>query len=239
MGGEPIINKKFIKFVDWLIENNYTKLSLSFVSNGTVIDQSLIDKLKLFNSADIEISIESIHRNNHYIRQGSDTESILLNINKILNQQSENLKLVLRTVPQLLNVNNYHELILFAFEHNLSIQSIPLTTPSYLMITVLPYEIRQHFKHNYLRTIDIISKKQIIGKNTIAVGRDISRLNIQLLRECNTIIDILNQPEPDNVEELRNTLVNWLLRWDKLYNLDAREYYPEYLNFLETYGYHI
>jgi molybdenum cofactor biosynthesis enzyme MoaA len=239
MGGEPVINKKFTQFVDWLITNKYTNLSLSFVSNGTIIDQTLIDKLKLFDSADIEISIESIHQNNHYIRQGSITESTLFNINNILNQQSEKLKLVLRTVPQLLNINNYHELILFAFERNLSIQSIPLTTPNYLMIQVLPYEIRQQFKQNYINTKNIILSQQTNIANTIAVGRDTSRLGIQLVRECDTVLTMLDQPEPNNVEELRTILIDWLIRWDKVYKLDAREYYPEYLDFLEKYGYHV
>jgi hypothetical protein len=50
---------------------------------------------------------------------------------------------------------------------------------------------------------------------------------------------MLDQPEPNNVEELRTILIDWLIRWDKVYKLDAREYYPEYLDFLEKYGYHV
>ncbi|CAB4133441.1 Radical_SAM domain containing protein [uncultured Caudovirales phage] len=239
MGGEPVINKKFVQFVDWLIENNHTNISLSFVSNATVYDQELIDKLKKFSSADIEVSLESIHKNNHYIRQGSNTDLVLSNIINMVNQQTNKLKIVLRTVPQLLNINNYHELILFAFDQRLSIQSIPVTNPPYLMATVLPYDLRQQLKENYIRTKNTILDQSSSTTYTIATGRDTSRLHIQLIRECDTILNILDQPEPDNVAELRTTLISWLKRWDSQYNLDAREYYPEYKEFLENNGYYI
>jgi hypothetical protein len=107
------------------------------------------------------------------------------------------------------------------------------------MIQVLPYEIRQQFKQNYINTKNIILSQQTNIANTIAVGRDTSRLGIQLVRECDTVLTMLDQPEPNNVEELRTILIDWLIRWDKVYKLDAREYYPEYLDFLEKYGYHV
>jgi hypothetical protein len=53
------------------------------------------------------------------------------------------------------------------------------------------------------------------------------------------IVSQLQAPAPSNVQALRSTLVEWLLRWDKIYDLDAREYYPEYTTFLEQHGYRI
>ena len=59
MGGEVLLNKRFRKFLKFLLENRPT-VSLSFVTNGTLIDQDLINTLRCFRSCDIEISLESI-----------------------------------------------------------------------------------------------------------------------------------------------------------------------------------
>jgi len=32
-------------------------------------------------------------------------------------------------------------------------------------------------------------------------------------------------------------LVTWMLKWDNVFNLNAFDYYPEYKEFLEQYGY--
>jgi len=238
MGGEPTINKKFYKFLDWLIANNFENVSLSFVSNGTKYNDKLIEKLLKFRSVDVEISLESIYDNNHYIRQGSNTSQTLTNILKILNKRSPSLNLVLRSVPQLLNVNNYHEYIRFAYKNKISIQSIPLISPRYLAIDVLPKKIRESFVQNYQQVKQELLQN-VESTHTLATGRDTSRLEQQLANECDTIINLLNQPEPDNVSELQQELIAWLLKWDKKYNLDALDFYPEYNQFLHDNGYQL
>jgi sulfatase maturation enzyme AslB (radical SAM superfamily) len=238
MGGEPLINKKFYDFVDWLVDNNYKDLSLSFVSNGTRIDFDFIEKLKFFKSVDIEISLESVYDNNHYIRQGSNTQQLLNNINQLVSKRTNTLNIVLRSVPQLLNVNNYYDYILFAYKNRLSIQSIPLTRPNYLAINVLPATIKKSLIKKYQTVIEKIAT-QTPTVLTLATGRDTSRLEQLLIGECQSIIEMLNQPEPDNVEQLRQDLVFWLMRWDKVFNLNAYDYYPEYKEFFQEYGYRI
>jgi sulfatase maturation enzyme AslB (radical SAM superfamily) len=236
MGGEPLLSKKFKEFIDFILEHKKS-VSLSFVTNGTLLDNSIINKLSEFKQVDIEVSIESIHNNNHYIRQGSDTSQVLDNIEKL--KQNKTFNVILRSVPQLLNVNNYFDYILYALKNRISIQSIPLTKPNYLAINILPWEIRQQLIEKYN-----IVKQQIIDSNintfkTITTGRDTSRLEIQLVRECNTIINMLQSNNPDNVEDLRYQLIEWLQRWDRVYNLNALNYYPEYKDFFEYYGYKI
>ena len=238
MGGEPLINKRFHAFIDWLIENNYSEISLSFVSNGTQIDKKLIEKLKFFKMVDIEISLESIHSNNHYIRQGSETDKVIDNLKHLMQYRSNTFQVVLRSVPQLLSVNNYYDYILFAFNNNLSIQSIPLTDPRYLAIGVLPIEIRHSLISKYQDVKNTILDKTVNLK-TISVGRDTSRLELQLGQECDIIISLLQQPEPADIDKLREELIFWLMRWDKVSNLNAYNFYPEYQNFLKEYGYSI
>lgn len=234
MGGEPTVNKKYVEFVQHLVDQGRTDISMSFVSNGTVINHDLIKLLKKFKEVNIEISLESINANNHYIRQGSDTAAVRSNISWLRNNTF--FQIVLRSVPQLLSINNYDQYIRWAFDQKLSIQSIPVQMPAYLAINVLPRDMRLQFVEQYQQVKDyIVSQSDDI--KTIAVGRDESRLGSQLARECDAMISLLSEKEPSNVQSLRSTLIEWLVRWDKVYNLDAREYYPEYKEFLEKYGY--
>ena len=236
MGGEPMINKRYVEFVQYLVDQGRTDISMSFVSNGTLINHDLVRLLKKFKEVNIEISLESINDNNHYIRQGSNTSQVIDSVRWL--GMNTFFQVVMRSVPQLLSVNNYDQYIQWAFDRKLSIQSIPLQYPAYMAINVLPWNIRAGLVEQYVRVKEYIESKTD-GIKTIATGRDTSRLGSQLMRECDMIISQLQAPAPSNVQALRTTLVEWLMRWDKIYDLDAREHYPEYTTFLEQYGYRI
>jgi sulfatase maturation enzyme AslB (radical SAM superfamily) len=236
MGGEPLLNKKFTELLDFLIDNKKTGISISFVSNGTMINSDLIEKLKQFRTFDIEISIESIKNNNDYIRQGSHVQDTMKNIMWLKEQQSEQFHLVMRSVPQLLNVNNYDQYIQWAWENQLPVQGIPLIDPDYLQISVLPIALRTKIKKQYVNLVKFF-EQQKPAMATLITGRNVSGLAQQLLRECQSVISMLDAPEPDNVDELRSKLVMWLMRWDRVYKLNAFDYYPEYQEFLHEIQY--
>jgi hypothetical protein len=48
---------------------------------------------------------------------------------------------------------------------------------------------------------------------------------------------MLDSPAPDDADELRYKLVEWMQRWDTKYNFNAIEFYPEYEQFFRHYGY--
>lgn len=238
MGGEPLLNRRFEPLLDYLIDKNRNKdVSISFVTNGTLYRQSLIDKLKKFKSCDIEVSLESFDRTNDYIRQGSKYEDVIKNVNLLMSQTNSNFNLVMRAVPQLLNVNSYHNYIRWCLKNRVSVQGIVLQNPDYLQIRVLPLELRKTFLNRYLELKNDLQEHLQQTPKTMFTGRDTSRLELSLLRETESIINLLNQPCSENVEEQRKNLVAWLQRWDKEYNLNALDYYPEYAEFLTEYGY--
>jgi sulfatase maturation enzyme AslB (radical SAM superfamily) len=236
MGGEPLLNKKFLELLDFLLENKRQAISISFVTNGTVMNQLVVDKLKQFSSCDIEISLESISNNNHYIRQASNTATILKTISELSAQQTDTFHVVLRSVPQLLNINNYDQYISWAWNLKLPIQGIPLIRPDYLQIAVLPFDLRQTFIKRYENAKNAIPQNAVIGLST---GRNVGALDTLLRRECDAMIAMLSDPEPTNVLELRKELAEWLMRWDKEFGLDARNYYPEYAEFLNDIQYRV
>ena len=236
MGGEPLLSKRFPELLDFLLDNDRHNISISFVTNGTILNQNLINKLKKFSSCDVEVSLESISKNNHYIRQGSDTNIVLNNIKLLCDQQTDKFHVILRTVPNILNINNYHEYINWAWEMKLPIQGIPLIDPKYLQISVLPLEYRKTLIPKYEEVKNKITPRKI---NEISTGRNIGALDTSLRRECSAMISMLNRPEPDNVLELRKELSQWLIRWDKEFNLNAYDYYPEYKEFLDEIQYRV
>ena len=234
MGGEPLLSRRFVEALDFLLDNNKESVSISFVTNGTILNQSLIDRLKRFRSCDIEISLESIESNNDYIRQGSQVATIKNNIETLTQQQTDRFHVVLRSVPQLLNINNYDQYIGYAWQHQLPIQGIPLINPEYLQISVLPFELRQSLVPRYQAVKESITPAKF---NSLATGRSTGTLDVTLRRECDAMINFLTAPEPGNVQQLRQDLAVWLMRWDRELGLDAREYYPEYREFFDDIQY--
>jgi pyruvate-formate lyase-activating enzyme len=238
MGGEPLLNKRFVELLDFLIDNGLQSTSISFVTNGTFINHAIFEKLKQFCSFDIEVSIESIGPNNHYIRQGADTDQIIGNIEWMADQQSDQFQLVLRSVPQLLNINNYDQYIRWAWKQRLVIQGNPLIDPAYLQIAVLPLALRQTFIPQY-QTLRAELQLHNHTRTTLNTGRNVKNLEMQLIRECESMIQMLAAPEPDNVQDLRKQLCHWLVRWDQEFELNAMDYYPEYREFLNDIQYKI
>jgi sulfatase maturation enzyme AslB (radical SAM superfamily) len=143
MGGEPMLIKRYHEFIDYLIANKRFEISLSFVTNGTIVNQDLLDKLKKFTNVDIEISIESIYENNDYIRQGCRIDQIMDSIRLVTANQDEKLQLILRTAPQLLSIGTYADLIQYAYDNRLIIEGIPLIRPDFMAIKVLPSALRK------------------------------------------------------------------------------------------------
>ena len=103
-------------------------------------------------------------------------------------------------------------------------------------ISVLPLTIRQSFIPQYENLLTMIDSNNT-EPSGVTTGRNVGALSTQLTREVNSIVNMLNAPEPDDVEKLRADLVADMLRWDRVYQLDALAFYPEYRDFLIQYGY--
>jgi molybdenum cofactor biosynthesis enzyme MoaA len=237
MGGEPVMMRKYHEFIDYLIEQQRFEISLSFVTNGTIINQTLIDKLKLFKNVDIEISIEAIDNSNDYIRQGSKIDQLRSNIEDIISQQDDKLQVVLRTVPQLLNISRYASLIRYAWDNKLIIEPIPLTRPEFLRIDILPWEYRQQYIADFKKLRDEI--KGTIQFNAVMNGRSKGTLSLKLASECDAIIQMLQASTNTNAEKLRKELVDHCSFWDKEYNLKIKDYIPELLDMFKRWGYEL
>jgi sulfatase maturation enzyme AslB (radical SAM superfamily) len=233
MGGEPLYHHRFYQLLQDCVAANRTDFHISFVTNGTILDSQTFELLSKFKSVAIEVSIENFHETNDYIRQGSNYKAVKSNIVAALNQKTDSMSLILRTVPQALSIEHYHTVVDFALEHQLNIDSNIIKGPS-LAIDVLPKHYRQRiieqFKHKYQ---DLL--------NTHSAGFDVKDVRNQyhhkrqISYHIEKLIKLLSMPEPDNIDHLRQQFIDYNTKFDTAVDKTFSHLYPELAQYYEKY----
>jgi hypothetical protein len=100
-----------------------------------------------------------------------------------------------------------------------------------MAIRVLPKALREQMIPAFSELEQTISSTIIFQQ--MQVGRGIGSYREKLLRECQAMIRMLSESEPDNVLDLRQQLIKHLMMWDRIYKMDALKLYP----FLADWGY--
>jgi pyruvate-formate lyase-activating enzyme len=232
MGGEPMYHKRFWQLLDTLIENDHCDFSLTFVTNGSIYDTSIISKLKKFRSVAIEISIESLDASNDYIRYPSKYIDIRRNIQQYLYHRSQDLSVVLRSVPQLLSATRYDSLLEFARDNEVMIDSNVLHSPSFLALNVLPDAI----KHDVIQRLNRFVCHEGSRVNDINL-RDSTDIDRSLSLHAQTVIDQINIPCPDQEEKWKE-LVEYCRKMDQIRKVDATQMIPDLAAYFQQWGYH-
>lgn len=76
-GGEPLVDKKVIHLLDYMIENDYAKnIYISLVTNTQSATKEVVDKLKKFKGGIIRCSVDAIGKKNEYHRYHSNWPKI-------------------------------------------------------------------------------------------------------------------------------------------------------------------
>lgn len=235
MGGETILTPRFEQFVDFLVDHKRFDLSISFVTNGTSYKPDLIRKMTNFKRVGIEISIETLDQRNDYIRQGSKLDIIIENIKKyqsICNNNS--ITVTLRPTVSALSIGNYISLLEFALTNKCLIKSNWCLNPSFLNPNVLP----QHVKKLYHKKYKVFFEN--FGNLNFAKDFNESDPNNYLncvYKEVLSIMQALDYKNPINVDIELEKLVQHCVKWDKIYDLNAKELYPELSEVWTKYGY--
>lgn len=232
MGGEPLYHKRFLEVIDWCILNNKTDFHLTFVTNGTILNVDLLDKLKHFKTVQIEVSIENLHDTNNYIRINSNHETVKNNILTIVKYLGTS-SVVIRPVPQALSIIHYDTLLDFAIENNLSIDNNVLSKPEYLKCFVLPKELKD------ILTAKMKAKYANILSNSNS-DNPIARIRANSMEwiknHIESILILINEKEPDNIEDLRRQFVEYNNKLDSVTEYKFTEIYPELLKFYAKYS---
>ena len=82
-GGEPMLNKHYLPFLESLDANTKSKLNVNTVTNCTIIPKNLKDVFSGLGSAMFSVSLDGIGIVNDYIRHPADYNTITENIHTI------------------------------------------------------------------------------------------------------------------------------------------------------------
>lgn len=236
MGGETLLTPRFEQFVDYMLAHGRTDLNFSFVSNGTIFNERLINKLKKFKRVGIEISIETVTEHNSYQRQGTDTLLVLQNIQQYLTHCDElNITVTVRPAISALTIGNYHTLLRYCLDNKIIVKNLNVKNPIFLNPMVLPLSVRHQYMDNYKK---LIQEYNLTDDHAIDYNEsDINHLPRIILSQINQCLNILTRDQLPNSEQNLKDLVAWCRRWDTVYGYDARVLYPELSGILDQYGY--
>jgi MoaA/NifB/PqqE/SkfB family radical SAM enzyme len=231
MGGEPMYHKRFIELLDVLIEHKHCDFALTVVTNGSIYNPGILQRLRHFRDVQMEISIESLDSSNDYIRWPSSYKEIRKNIESYLAERDERFSVTLRSVPQLLSAVAYDQLIEFAHQNHVPIDSNVLHHPDFLCLNLLPDDIKTHvidrlrrfIKHDgpYMRDINV---------------RDIHDPDRALGLHAQAVIDQIQKP-PRNMPGQIEKLINYCQTMDKVRHIRVIDYIPALESFFLKNGY--
>ena len=149
LGGEPFITPNFTKFLDYIIERVDPKnVSLEIITNGTSIpNKKIIEKLNLFDTLYINVSLDSMDKSNDYQRYGSSYEQIFKNLKKY-DTIFKNSQIAIHSVISILNANTLsNTLNILTGEHNYHVSVDFVRDPEHLSLLYAP----EHFLNTILK----------------------------------------------------------------------------------------
>lgn len=235
IGGEIGYMSKFGFLIDYFVDRGLSaNVNISFTTNGSVDYSQHYDKLGRYKRCEIGISIESIDAIGDYIRQGGDIKQILENIRATQENCPDNTALTIRTVPSLLSLPTYANLIRWAQDIGIPIDNSMLVSPAWQQAILLPQDI----KDKIIDDISGILRSLPDVQHRFNNQKDPNQIDVSIRNECDGIINLTRLPAPENSEELRYLCASKLDRWDQMKNINIRDYSKDLYDFLNRYGYH-
>jgi hypothetical protein len=239
LGGETLYDQAFYSICDRLIELDLAKdIIVGTTTNGTIYNERIQLYIKNFKQFHLGISIESVTELNDYVRWPGKIQNILSNIDCYLHlrEQAPGLQISLRITPNVFTIWEIDQLFTYMIENSVIAESCNiLWDPAHLRMELIPDDIRSEIKTRLEHLIDYYA----LSKDDTVVN--IRRSDLVSQVTANVIIDyynfICNFVPPDNVEQSRHQLVNFLHAFEQLRGNRIIDHVPRYEKFLRTYGY--
>ena len=154
LGGEPFLDKNLLKKLKNLDKAIKQRLNLSFVTNGSIDVESVLNYLGDFKFINCAISLEGIGNVQEWARYGSDWTQLEKNI---LNVRDKNLAgLSISHALQTSTVPALHKLLDWCKKYSIDLSCGVVQFPNYLSVSTLP----PNLKDNIIASIE--GKKEII-----------------------------------------------------------------------------
>lgn len=162
-GGEPLMIKEHRYLLEEIIARGYAdRILIRYNTNGTIIDEDMIDLWKQFKKVKIGFSIDDTHDRNGYIRYPSDWAVLEKNLAR-LDRTPDNIHVSIATAIQILNIKTLPQMAKWKISQNY--RKVNLTNvvdgiqagggilnmhllyiPTFLSIRVLPEQDKQHVR---------------------------------------------------------------------------------------------
>lgn len=237
MGGETILTKRFHDFLNFMIANKKFDLNFSFVTNGTVFDMELIQKLKLFQRVGIEISIETITEHNSYSRQGTITNEVLENIKKYNREcDGDRISLTMRSAVSLLTIGHYDTLLDYCLTNKFNIKPLVVTSPSFLQVFNLPETIKKKYLEKYYILLNKFNLTELDIEHDFNESDPTQYKRIVKLAIVQAM-GLLKQETPPDYKEQLKKMVEHCKKWDQIYAYNAVELFTELKDIFIENGY--
>ncbi len=214
-GGEPLINRHMMKYLETIISSGRSKsIRLQVTTNGIVVPKKFIDMLPLFKEVEINFSVDGVGKQNEYIRYPTKWKSWLKNVEKVRTSANSNLNLY--------------------FQHSISVYSVwglsdyfqwmwPYKKFGFHLFQVFNPEFQQPdvlTKHEAEKVIIELERVYNILKHKISCQRDIN-----LLAEITGIINLLANLEDKS--HLKPRLKKFIQKIDTHRNIFIGDYIPQ------------
>jgi sulfatase maturation enzyme AslB (radical SAM superfamily) len=228
-----LYDETFYTLCERLIEQGLSKnIIVGTTTNGTIYDHRIERLISEFKEFHLGISIESVTELNDYIRYPSKIGQVKDNIKKFLTlREQTNLHLTLRITPNIFTVYELDQVFDFMIEHSITAESCNiLSRPEQLKMELLPEDIRNE-------VIEKLSRFTVEQTNDVNIRRpDLTHTVIgNVIAEYQTFLR--NYIVPENADESRFKLVEFLKAFETLRNNSIIDYAPRYTEFLRHYGY--
>lgn len=234
-GGEPFITKQAEIFLEDIVKAGKTDFTLVINTNGTVWNEHMVAAMQKIQNCIVDFAIETASTSNDYIRLGSQIHDIKHMIQRYKQLQNERFRLILHCVPQALSMPDFHTLIDFCHDNELTLMGNPLHTPSHLAITMLPRSVRQDIASDLMARYGI-TRADLTQK----VDHD-RQTNID--RSCHTqddpallpdylqdlvvkIIKNLDQADEENQRDLQMRFIDHVTRFDQKHGRNFKTVFP-------------
>jgi organic radical activating enzyme len=122
-GGEPLLIKENINILEDLIRMGNTDCEVLITTNGSVINNKIIDLIKQFNSVHWTVSIDAVGTTAEYVRNGTVWSVVDANIKQIL---TLNQSVAFNTVISMYSILDLSTLLMYFKELKLNYQTQPL-----------------------------------------------------------------------------------------------------------------
>tara|TARA_Y100000592_G_scaffold41655_1_gene66073 strand:+ start:25719 stop:26816 length:1098 start_codon:yes stop_codon:yes gene_type:complete len=199
-GGEPLISKVNYRFLNFLIDNDLTHITIAYSTNLSKINYEGIDLISLFkkfNKIILSISVDGYGKDVEYSRNGFNWNTFIKNLEKVRSFVSS-----LVCVVNIYSVYSIPQLQQFAEKNNYSVSYQPCLYPKFLSIQSLPrkekIKIIKFYNsakqsghlHNYTaikrNVLNYMMKDQI---DSYVIGETLYNCNAEF-KNFNTLLDV-------------------------------------------------